>query len=54
MPVALTERAEGDRTVLTADLQLAPLAPGDYVIELPTTRGTDKIMQRWLALRVIR
>lgn len=53
VPVAVSERAEGDRTVLSADLQLAPLAPGDYVIELSTTRG-EKTTQRWLAIRVIR
>jgi VWFA-related protein len=53
VPVAVSERVEGDRTVLTADLQLAPLAPGDYVIELSTTRG-GKTTQQWLALRVIR
>jgi hypothetical protein len=53
VPVAVSERAEGDRTVLTADLQLAPLAPGDYVIELSTTRG-EKTRQQWLAIRVIR
>ena len=53
VPVALSERAEGDRTVLTADLQLAPLAPSDYVIELSVTRG-EKTTQQWLAIRVIR
>ena len=53
VPVAVSERAEGARTVLTADLQLAPLAPGDYVIELSVTRG-EKVSQQWLALRVIR
>jgi VWFA-related protein len=53
VPVALSERVEGDRTVLTADLQLAPLAPGDYVLELSTSRG-GMTKQQWLALRVIR
>lgn len=53
VPIAVSERAEGDRTVLTADLQLAPLAAGDYVIELSVTRG-EKTTQQWLAIRVIR
>jgi hypothetical protein len=53
VPVAVSERAEGDRTVPTADLQLAPLAPADYVIELSVTRE-EKTTQQWLAIRVIR
>jgi hypothetical protein len=53
VPVAVSEHLEGDRTVLTADLQLAPLAPGDYVVELSVTRG-EKTAQQWLALRVVR
>jgi VWFA-related protein len=53
VPVSVSERAEGDRTVLTADLQLAPLAPGDYVIELSFSRG-DQRREYWLAIRVIR
>lgn len=53
VPVALSERAEDGRTVLTADLQLAPLAPGDYVIELSVLRG-DQRRECWMAIRVIR
>ncbi len=34
MPVTLTERPDGDRTMAAIDLAVAPLADGDYVIEL--------------------
>jgi hypothetical protein len=53
VPVALTERSDGDRTVLAADLVLAPLADGDYVIEVTAAAGGDKV-QRLLAFRVVR
>lgn len=53
VPVALTERADGDRIMLVADLVLSPLADGDYVVELTAAAGVDK-MQRLLAFRVVR
>ena len=53
VPVALTERADGDRLVLAADLTLAPLADGDYVMEVTATSGGDKT-QKLLAFRVVR
>jgi len=53
VPVALTERADGDRQVLAADLTLAPLADGDYVIEVTASSGGGKI-QKLLAFRVVR
>ena len=53
VPVALTERADGDRQVLAADLTLAPLADGDYVIEIAASSGGAKI-QKLLAFRVVR
>jgi VWFA-related protein len=53
VPVQLTERTEGDRLVLAADLVLAPLAPADYVIEIAAARGTDKV-QHGIAFRIIR
>jgi VWFA-related protein len=43
VPVTVGERtdaASGQRW-LTADLALAPLGPGDYVVELTTTKGTS-------------
>jgi len=43
VPLAIGERtdaASGQR-VLTADLTLAPLGAGDYVVQLTKTRGTD-------------
>jgi len=53
VPVTLTERTDGDRLVLAADVVLAPLADGDYVIELSATGGGGKI-QKLLAFRVVR
>ena len=38
--VSLTTRSEGVQTMLAADLVLAPLAPGDYVIEVTASAGT--------------
>jgi hypothetical protein len=43
VPVAASERtdaATGQRW-LVADITLAPLAAGDYVVELSTTKGSD-------------
>lgn len=53
VPVALTERMDGDRIVLAADLVLAPLADGDYAIEVTGSAGGEKF-QRLLAFRVVR
>jgi VWFA-related protein len=53
VPVTVTERTEGDRGVLVADLVLAPLAAGDYVIELSATRGAEKLTS-CVAFRVTR
>ena len=53
VPVALTERTDGDRLVLAADLTLAPLADGDYVIEVTASSGGTKV-QKLLAFRVVR
>ena len=53
VPVALTERADGNRQVLAADLTLAPLADGDYIIEVTASSGGAKI-QKLLAFRVVR
>ncbi|HVQ41035.1 MAG TPA: VWA domain-containing protein, partial [Vicinamibacterales bacterium] len=53
VPVPLTERTDGDRLVLAADLVLAPLAPADYVIEITAARGTDKV-QHGVAFRIVR
>jgi len=53
VPVTLTERMDGDRTILAADLVLGPLADGDYVIELSASGGGEKI-QKFLAFRVVR
>ena len=53
VPIIVTERADGDRIVLVADLLLAPLAAADYIVELTAARG-DKGQQQWFALRVVR
>lgn len=53
VPVALSERMDGDRLVLAADLVLAPLADGDYAIEVTGSAGGEKF-QRLLAFRVVR
>ncbi len=45
-----TDAATGQRW-LTADLTLAPLGPGDYVVELSTTTGTDT-QKTLVAIRV--
>ncbi|HEX7781097.1 MAG TPA: VWA domain-containing protein, partial [Vicinamibacterales bacterium] len=53
MSVTLTERPSDGRTVLAADLNLAPLTEGDYVIEL--TAGTASASeQHRVAVRVVR
>ncbi len=53
IPVTVTERPDGDRKVLAADVSLAPLADGDYVIEVSATAGSEKV-QKLLAFRVVR
>jgi hypothetical protein len=51
--VLLTERSSAAGTVLAADLTLAPLAPGDYVIEVVATSGAASD-RKLLAIRVVR
>ena len=41
LPVTLSERSDNGQTVIAADLTLAPLAPGDYAIELSVTQGAN-------------
>jgi VWFA-related protein len=53
IPITLTERQDGDRLVLAADLALAPLVDGDYVIELTGGAAGEKA-QKLLAIRVVR
>lgn len=45
-----TDAAAGQRW-LTADITLAPLGPGDYVVELSTVRGTEQ-QKTLVAIRV--
>jgi len=52
IPVAVTERDVAGRKMLAADLNLAPLAAGDYVIELTAGRGGTQTT-RLLAFRVL-
>jgi hypothetical protein len=53
IPVTVTEREDGGRLVLAADFALAPLADGDYVIEMIGTLAGDKV-HKLLAIRVVR
>jgi hypothetical protein len=43
VPVRVSEREVDGRPALTADVNLAPLAAGDYVIELVVGRGADEL-----------
>jgi hypothetical protein len=49
--VTLTDRVEAGGTTLAADVSLAPLGPGDYLIELTATSGAESI-RKLLAIRV--
>jgi VWFA-related protein len=53
VPVTVTEREADGRRALAADLQLAPLADGDYVIEL-TAGGAGEPERRYVAIRIVR
>ena len=52
IPVAVTERETDGRRVVAADLNLAPLSAGDYVIELTVGRGATSEV-RLVAFRVM-
>lgn len=51
--VPVTEKPDGTGFLIAVDVGLAPLAQGDYVIELTATAGTDKF-QKLLAFRIVR
>jgi len=53
VPVMLSERDVDGHLVLAADLTLAPLGAGDYVIEVTATSG-GRTVQDFVALRVSR
>ena len=50
--VPVTEKPDGAGFAIAVDVGLAPLAQGDYVIELTATAGSDKI-QKLLAFRIV-
>ena len=52
VPVTVTERDTDGRRVVAADLNLAPLSAGEYVIELTVGRGAAT-EQRLVAFRVL-
>jgi hypothetical protein len=53
LSVALTERPDGDRLMAAVDLPIAPLADGDYVIELvAASQGVTE--RKLLGIRVVR
>jgi len=53
VPVTVSDRDTDGRREIVADLNLAPLTTGDYVIELTAARGSDRDVQM-VPLRVIR
>ena len=53
MPSSLARRQTNGRNVLAADVNLAPLTEGDYVIELAVASGAETELRR-LAIRVVR
>ncbi|MEO7790702.1 MAG: VWA domain-containing protein [Vicinamibacterales bacterium] len=53
VPVTIGERVEGTQHWITADLALAPLAPGDYAVEIRTIAPTGE-SGVITALRVVR
>jgi hypothetical protein len=53
VPVNLTERDQAGQRTLAADLNLAPLSAGDYVIELVAGAGAAEV-RRYIPIRVLR
>ena len=51
--VPVTEKPDGAGFAIAVDVGLAPLAQGDYVIELTATAGAEKV-QKLLAFRIVR
>jgi hypothetical protein len=53
VPVVTAERTDAATTQrwLTAEIALAPLGPGDYVVELTVTQGTEQ-KRTLVAIRV--
>jgi VWFA-related protein len=49
--VTITERPSGDGNVLAADVTLAPLAPGDYILEVTAAAGSATV-RKLVAIRV--
>jgi hypothetical protein len=43
VPVTLTESIDEGTPQLAVDLTLAPLAPGDYVIEVTASAGAESL-----------
>jgi hypothetical protein len=55
LPVAatLTERDDAGQAMLVADVSLAQLSPGDYVLEVSAGSGAET-QKRFVAVRVVR
>jgi len=53
VPVALAERSTNGQLMLTANVNLAPLAVGDYVLEVVAAVGADEV-RRYVPIRVLR
>ncbi len=52
VPVTVSERETNGRSVLAADVNLAPLSAGDYVIDLTIGRG-EMTEKKLVAIRVL-
>ncbi len=52
IPVTIGRREEAGVRLATAELGLAPLAPGDYLIEVSTRQG-DRQEKRLVAIRIV-
>jgi hypothetical protein len=54
VPVTLTEIERDGRQILAADLVAAPLAEGDYVVELAVGIDASAVETRFVAVRITR
>ena len=53
LEATLTERDDAGQPMLVADLNLAPLSPGDYVLEVAVASGAES-QRRQIGIRVVR
>jgi hypothetical protein len=53
LEATITERDDAGRTMLVVDLNLAPLSPSDYVLEVAVASGADS-QRKQIGIRVVR